>query len=165
MKKAIVKRPTKGKGSSKLGDKKKAIIKYFNNENIMAQKAPEFKSNTITISGLSYKYSKQLVNVISITLGIIIFLLIPYVANNIKKPMTSAILLAVPNGMVLAFFIVESKFMAYFTGLIFAPLINPILNESANYLYETLHFPAGVALAINIGVWLLMVIIAFVLNL
>jgi hypothetical protein len=144
---------------------KNALIEYFANKNAIAELRPEYQSTTATISGLDYIHANVLVNTISITLGIIIFALIPYVANNIRKPITSAILNVVPNGMILGYFIVAKSFIPYFTGLIFAPSINPLLDLFTYYLYEYVKLSAKLSLCIGIGVWALMVLVAYVLKL
>jgi hypothetical protein len=144
---------------------KNALIEYFANKNAIAELRPEYQSTAATISGLDYIHANVLVNIISITLGIIIFALIPYVANNIRKPITSAILNVVPNGMILGYFIVAKSFIPYFTGLIFAPSINPLLDLFTYYLYEYVKLSAKLSLCIGIGVWALMVLVAYVLKL
>lgn len=138
------------------------IKKYFYNKNLYLYKQPEFQSHHLTISGLNYKTAKWLVNLISISLGVVIFALIPYVANKIADPITSALLNVVPNGMILGFFIIDSKFIPYFTGLIFAPIINPFLNYLSYFLYSKMKFSAIWSLNIGIIIWALMVIIAYI---
>jgi hypothetical protein len=141
------------------------IMDYFSKQNKIVEKRPEYQSTTLTISGLDYINTNLLVNTISIFLGIIIFALIPYVANNIQKPITSAILNVVPNGMILGYFIVAKSFIPYFTGLIIAPLINPLLDLFTYYLYFHLKLSAPLSLTIGIGLWALMVLIAYELGL
>ena len=141
------------------------LMDYFAKQNAIVEKRPEYQSTTTTISGLNYVTANVLVNTISIFLGIVIFALIPYVANHIQKPITSAILNVVPNGMILGYFIVAKSFIPYFTGLIVAPLINPLLDLFTYYLYMHLKLPAPLSLTIGIGVWASMVLIAYVLGL
>ena len=107
----------------------------------------------------------MLTNFISISLGIIIFVAIPYIANKVQRPMTSAFLNVVPNGMILGFFIDKEKFVKYFLGLIFAPAINPVLNTCAYIMYDKYGFTAVWCLTINILIWALMVVVAYMLNL
>ncbi len=125
----------------------------------------QFQNKNVTIGGFSYYKAKELTTIISISLGIIIFMVIPIIANKVQKPLTSAFLNVVPNGMILGFFIEEDKFVNYFLGLIFAPLINPLLNLSAYMMYDRLGLSAKLSLFINILIWALMVIIAYILNL
>jgi len=145
--------------------KKNALIDYFYKQNLIVEKRPEYQSKTVTICGIDYITANFFVNTISITMGIIIFALIPYVANHIKKPITSAILNVVPNGMILGYFVVAKNFIPYFTGLIIAPIINPLLDLFTYYLYEYLHLSAKMSLSIGIGIWAIAVIIAYVLKL
>jgi hypothetical protein len=140
------------------------LMEYFAKQNAIVEKRPEYQSTTTTISGLNYVSANFLVNTISITLGIIIFALIPYVANRVKKPITSAILNVVPNGMMLGYFIVDKSFIKYFTGLIIAPLLNPLLDLFTYYLYMYLKLSAKMSLCIGIGLWASMVLIAYILK-
>jgi len=144
---------------------KNTLLEYFYKKNLVVEKRPEYKSATATISGLDYVTANTIVNTISITLGIIIFALIPYVANIIEKPITSAILNVVPNGMILGYFVVAKNFIPYFTGLIIAPIINPLLDLFTYYLYIYFHLSARISLSIGIGVWAIAVIIAYILKL
>ena len=145
--------------------RKNELEKYFYSKNLKLASRPEFKGKDLTIGGFNYVNAKALTNFISISLGVIIFVAIPYIANKIQRPMTSAFLNVVPNGMILGFFIEKEKFVKYFLGLIFAPAINPVLNTCAYIMYDKYGFTPVWCLSINIVIWALMVVVAYMLNL
>ena len=118
-------------------------------------------SKNITISGLNKKTSNDLIVIISVTLGMIIFALIPFVANKLSNPVTSALLNVVPNGMILGFFIIEKNFNIYFKGLIFAPLINTVIDIFVYFLYRYLGLSAIVSISTGIFLWLFALIICY----
>jgi len=118
-------------------------------------------SKNITISGLNKKTSNNLIVIISVTLGMIIFALIPFVANKLSNPVTSALLNVVPNGMILGFFIIEKNFDIYFKGLIFAPLINTVIDIFVYFLYRYLGLSTIVSISTGIFLWLSALIICY----
>ena len=121
----------------------------------------KLKSNNITISGLNKKTSHTIIISISVTLGIIIFALIPYIANKLSNAYTSSLLNVVPNGMILGFFIVEKNFNKYFKSLILAPALNIFLNLLAYVLYKYVGLSVIVSLSTSIFIWLAMLIISY----
>lgn len=121
----------------------------------------KLNSNNITISGLNKKTSHYLIVTISVTLGMIIFALIPYIANKLSNAYTSSLLNVVPNGMILGFFIIEKNFNEYFKGLIFAPTLNVLLNLLAYVLYKYVKLSVVISLSISIFIWLAMLIISY----
>ena len=121
-------------------------------------------SNNITISGLNKKTSRTIIVCISVSMGIIIFSLIPYIANKLSNPYTSALLNVVPNGMMLGFFVIEKNFNIYFKGLIFAPLLNVILTSFAYFLYKYVGLSAIISLSTSITIWVLILIITYIVT-
>jgi len=121
-------------------------------------------SNNITISGLNKKTYRDIIIIISVSMGIIIFSLIPIIANKLSNPYTSALLNVVPNGMMLGFFVIEKNFNIYFKGLIFAPLLNVILTSFAYFLYKYVGLSAIISLSTSITIWVLILIITYIVT-
>jgi len=121
-------------------------------------------SNNITISGLNKKTYRDIIIIISVSMGIIIFSLIPFIANKLSNPYTSALLNVVPNGMMLGFFVIEKNFNIYFKGLIFAPLLNVILTSFAYFLYKYVGLSAIISLSTSITIWVLILIITYIVT-
>ena len=121
----------------------------------------KLNSNNITISGLNKKTSHVLIITISVTLGMIIFALIPYIANKFSNPYTSSLLNVVPNGMILGFFVIEKNFNEYFKGLLFAPTLNVLLNLLTYVLYKYVGLSAVVSLSTSIFLWAFLLVTSY----
>jgi len=115
-----------------------------------------------TLSGLNSKTSGVYIIAISVILGISIFAMIPYVSNRLNRPITSSILNVVPNGMILGFFIVEKNFDIYFKSLIFAPLLNTVLDIIVFTMYRYLNISAIISITTGIIIWLILLILAYI---
>jgi hypothetical protein len=115
-----------------------------------------------TLSGLNSKTSGSYIIAISVILGVIIFAMIPYVSNKLNRPITSSILNVVPNGMILGFFIVEKNFDIYFKSLIFAPLLNTILDIIVFTMYKYFNISAIISITTGIIIWLILLILAYI---
>ena len=128
-------------------------MEYIKKKLDYLKKTKQYKSSVTTLNGLNVHKSIYYMNFITITLGIIIFVIIPIIGNRLQKPVTSAILNGVPNGVILGYFIVEDQFLVYYTGLIFAPLFNSIITLLCYYLYSYQKFSAKLSLSITILIW------------
>ena len=115
-----------------------------------------------TLSGLNSKTSGVYIIAISVILGVLIFAMIPYVSNRLNRPITSSILNVVPNGMILGFFIVEKNFDIYFKSLIFAPLLNTILDIIVFTMYKYFNISAIISITTGIVVWLILLILSYI---
>jgi len=115
-----------------------------------------------TLSGLNSKTSGSYIIAISVILGIVIFAMIPYVSNRLNRPITSSILNVVPNGMILGFFIVEKNFDIYFKSLIFAPLLNTVLDIIVFTMYKYFNISAIISITTGIVIWLILLILAYI---
>jgi hypothetical protein len=115
-----------------------------------------------TLSGLNSKTSGSYIIAISVILGIVIFAMIPYVSNRLNRPITSSILNVVPNGMILGFFIVEKNFDIYFKSLIFAPLLNTVLDIIVFTMYKYFNISAIISITTGIVSWLILLILAYI---
>ena len=118
----------------------------------------KLNSNNITISGLNKKTSHVLIITISVTLGMIIFALIPYIANKLSNPYTSSLLNVV---MILGFFVIEKNFNEYFKGLLFAPTLNVLLNLLTYVLYKYVGLSAVVSLSTSIFLWAFLLVTSY----
>ena len=115
-----------------------------------------------TLSGLNSKTSGNYIIAISVVLGIVIFAMIPYVSNRLNRPITSSILNVVPNGMILGFFIVEKNFDIYFKSLIFAPLLNTVLDIIVFTMYKYFNISAIISITTGIVIWVILLILAYI---
>ena len=115
-----------------------------------------------TLSGLNSKTSGNYIIAISVVLGIVIFAMIPYVSNRLNRPITSSILNVVPNGMILGFFIVEKNFDIYFKSLIFAPLLNTVLDIIVFTMYKYFNISAIISITTGIVIWIILLILAYI---
>jgi len=115
-----------------------------------------------TLSGLNIKQSKIIIRSISAIIGVIIFVGVPIIANNIDKPITSVILNMIPNDLILGYFIVEDNIEEYLFGCIFSPLLNVIDNIISYILYFYVKTTASVALWSNILIWLFAIIMSYI---
>jgi hypothetical protein len=115
-----------------------------------------------TLSGLNSKTSGVYIIAISVILGVLIFAMIPYVSNRLNRPITSSILNVVPNGMILGFFIVEKNFDIYFKSLIFAPLLNTILDIIVFTMYKYFNISAIISITTGIIIWLILLILSYI---
>lgn len=115
-----------------------------------------------TLSGLNSKTSGSYIIGISVVLGIVIFAMIPYVSNRLNRPITSSILNVVPNGMILGFFIVEKNFDIYFKSLIFAPLLNTVLDIIVFTMYKYFNISAIISITTGIVIWLILLILSYI---
>ena len=115
-----------------------------------------------TLSGLNSKTSGSYIIVISVILGIVIFAMIPYISNRLNRPITSSILNVVPNGMILGFFIVEKNFDIYFKSLIFAPLLNTVLDIIVFTMYRYFNISAIISITTGIVIWLILLILSYI---
>jgi len=125
------------------------------------KKTKQYKSSIVTLNGLNVHKSIYYMNFITITLGILIFVIIPVIGNKLQKPVTSALLNGVPNGMVLGYFIVEDQFLVYYSGLILAPLLNTILTLFCYFLYSYQKFSAKLSLSITILIWAILTVLSY----
>jgi hypothetical protein len=123
-----------------------------------------YKNSTeiTTLSGLNIKKSKIIIRSVSAIIGVIIFVGVPIIANNIDKPITSVILNMIPNDLILAYFIVEDNIEEYLFGCIFSPLLNVIDNIISYILFFYVKTTASVALWSNILIWLFAVILSYI---
>jgi hypothetical protein len=117
----------------------------------------------ITISGLNIMKSRVIIQSISATIGVIIFVFVPILANSINKPIASVILNVIPNDLILAYFIVEDNIEEYLLGCVFSPLLNVINNIISYILYIYLKTTASVALWSNILIWVFAIIMSYIL--
>jgi hypothetical protein len=134
------------KKSNKKGDKKsgkKNIINYN------------------TISGINK--NNILIPIFSSIMGILVFICIPYAANQLNKPFTAAALNVIPNGMILGYFVLESQFETYFKSLIFVPSFNVFINIITYGLYKYCGVTPFWALTINILAWVMLVISSYII--
>ena len=115
-----------------------------------------------TLSGLNSKTSGSYIIGISVVLGIVIFAMIPYVSNRLNRPITSSILNVVPNGMILGFFIVEKNFDIYFKSLIFAPLLNTVLDIIVFTMYKYFNISAIISITTGIVIWVILLILSYI---
>jgi hypothetical protein len=88
--------------------------------------------------------------------------MIPYVSNRLNRPITSSILNVVPNGMILGFFIVEKNFDIYFKSLIFAPLLNTVLDIIVFTMYKYFNISAIISITTGIVIWVILLILAYI---
>ena len=137
------------------------IFKYIHEKLDYLRKTKQYHSSVTTLNGLNINKSIYYMNFITITLGIIVFVIIPIIGNQLKKPITSAILNGVPNGMILGYFIVEDQFLVYYTGLIFAPLLNTLLTILCYYLYSYQKLSAKLSLFITILIWVFITFLSY----
>jgi hypothetical protein len=119
-------------------------------------------TNITTLSGLDIRTSKVIIRSISAIIGVIIFVGVPIIANNINKPITSVILNIIPNDLILAYFIVEDNIDEYLFGCIFSPLINVIDNIISYILYYYVKTTASFALWSNILIWIFAIIMSYI---
>ena len=106
--------------------------------------------------------SRIIIQSISAIIGVIIFVCVPILANNINKPITSVILNVMPNDLILAYFIVEDNIEEYLIGCIFSPLLNVVDNIISYILYVYLKTTATFALLTNILIWLFAIILSYI---
>jgi hypothetical protein len=118
--------------------------------------------NITTISGLDITKSRIIIQSISAIIGVIIFVGVPIIANNINKPITSVILNIIPNDLILAYFIVEDNIEEYLFGCIFSPILNIIDNILSYILYVYVKTTASVALWTNILIWIFAIIMSYI---
>jgi len=139
------------------------FIKYIHERLDYLKKTKQYRSSVTTLNGLNVNTSIYYMNFITISLGIIVFVIIPIIGNRLKKPITSAILNGVPNGMILGYFIVEDQFLVYYTGLIFAPLLNTLLTLLCYYLYTYQKFSAKLSLSLTIIIWMIITFLSYLI--
>ena len=108
-------------------------------------------TSSITVSGLPK--SAAISNVIAACTGLFIFLLGPYLVNQLNAPATSALVNVVPNGVIMALFIAESEFHQFFTDLLFAPVFNVVLHCITYSLYYYGWLTPLYAIIFEIVVW------------
>ena len=118
--------------------------------------------NITTISGLDITKSRIIIKSISAIIGVIIFVGVPIIANNINKPITSFILNIIPNDLILAYFIVEDNIEEYLFVCIFSPILNIIDNILSYILYVYVKTTASVALWTNILIWIFAIIMSYI---
>lgn len=150
------------KDYKKKGNKSKSVTNTKANpaKNATATATATANSKT-TLSGLNPDGSTILV--LTGILGMLIFVLGPYVANQSQRPTTAALLNVVPNGMFMAYFIEESEFSAYINGLIFAPVLNVVLNMVTLVLYRYKIVSPIWCISVNILAWLFIVLASYFL--
>jgi hypothetical protein len=119
-------------------------------------------SQVITISGLDIMTSRVIIQSTSAIIGVIVFVLVPILANSINKPIASVILNVIPNDLILAYFIVEDNIEEYLLGCIFSPLLNVIDNIISYVLYVYIKTTASVALWANILIWVFAIILSYI---
>jgi hypothetical protein len=137
------------------------ILKFVRERLDYLKKTKQYRSSVTTLNGLNVNTSIYYMNFITISLGIIVFVIIPIIGNRLQKPITSAILNGVPNGMILGYFIVEDQFLVYYTGLIFAPLLNSLLTLLCYYLYSYQKFSAKLSLSLTIIIWMIITFLSY----
>ena len=137
------------------------FIKYIHERLDYLKKTKQYRSSVTTLNGLNVNTSIYYMNFITISLGIIVFVIIPIIGNRLQKPITSAILNGVPNGMILGYFIVEDQFLVYYTGLIFAPLLNTLLTLLCYYLYTYQKYSAKLSLSLTIIIWMIITFLSY----
>jgi hypothetical protein len=135
------------KQSGKKSDKKVIKKNIINNNN--------------TISGVNK--NNILIPIFSSIIGILVFICIPYAANQLNKPFTAAALNVIPNGMILGYFVLETQFETYFKSLIFVPSFNVIINIITYGLYKYCGVTPFWALTINILAWVMLVISSYII--
>jgi len=140
---------SRAKNYKKKGNKSKSVT----NANTTTTTTANSKT---TLSGLDPDGSTTYM--LTAVLGMLIFLLGPYLANQAQRPVTAALLNVVPNGMFMAYFIEESQFSAYLNGLLFAPVLNVVLNMITLVLYKYKIVPTIWCISINILGWLFIVL-------
>lgn len=140
---------------------KENIFKDIHEKLDYLKKTKQYRSSVTTLNGLNINKAVYYMNFITISLGIIVFVIIPIIGNRFKKPITSSILNGVPNGMILGYFIVEDQFLVYYTGLIFAPLLNTLLTLICYYFYTYLKFSAKLSLSLTILIWALLTFLSY----
>ena len=126
------------------------------------KKLSKKSTNITTLSGLNITTSKIIIQSISAIIGVIIFIGVPIIANNINKPITSVILNIIPNDLILAYFIVEDNIDEYLFGCIFSPLLNIINNIISYILYIYVKTTASFALWSNILIWIFAIIMSYI---
>jgi len=115
-----------------------------------------------TVSGLNNKTASIYITSISVFLGIVIFAMIPFISNQLNKPITSSILNVVPTGMILGFFIIDKNFDIYFKSLILSPLFNVILDATIFIMYKYLNISAIISITFGIIIWLILLILSYI---
>lgn len=116
-------------------------------------------SNT-TVSGLPK--SAAISNVIAGCTGLFIFLLGPYLVNQLNAPATAALVNVVPNGVIMALFVAESEFQPFFRDLLFAPIFNVVLNFITYSLYYYGWLTPLYAIIFEIVVWVAACILSYI---
>lgn len=114
------------------------------------------KTTGKTISGISS--NNIWIPIFSAFIGIVVFICIPYAANNLNKPIAAASLNVIPNGVILGYFILDTEFDSYFKSLVFVPAFNVIVNVITYLLFKYAFVSAFWALTINVSCWILLVI-------
>jgi hypothetical protein len=140
------------------------ITNTYPSYNIPPLTATSTPIKNITISGLDDKTSAYVINILSAIIGIFVFYGVPYLANELNRPITAAILNIVPNAMILSFFIVESEFKIYLEGCVFTPAFNVIDNIISYIFFVYFSWSATSTLALNIFLWLFVVAVSFLFN-
>ena len=120
-------------------------------------------ANIVTLSGLDITKSRIIIQSISAIIGVIIFVGVPIIANNINKPITSVVLNIIPNDLILAYFIVEDNIDEYLFGCIFSPLLNVVDNIISYILYIYVKTTSSFALWSNILIWIFTLIMSYIL--
>jgi len=138
-------------------NKKQTTTTLVTPQNQIEQELIKQSNANTTISGISK--NNIWIRFASAAIGILVYVLIPYISNISGKPYTGAVLNMVPNGIILGFFILESDFDAYFRGLVFVPLFNVIVNIITYGLYKYYNISPQLALSLNVGAWIVVVII------
>ena len=117
-------------------------------------------SSSQTISGLPK--SAWISNVIAAATGLFIFLLGPYLVNQLNAPATAALVNVVPNGVIMALFVAESEFHQFFSDLLYAPIFNVALNIITYSLYYYGYLSPFWAIWFEIIVWTSCCILSYI---
>jgi predicted membrane-bound dolichyl-phosphate-mannose-protein mannosyltransferase len=141
--------------------KEKNIFKLIYEKLDYLKKTKQYHSSVNTLNGLNFNKSIYYINFITISLGIIIFVFVLIIGNQLQKPITSSLFNGIPTGMILGYFIVEDQFLVYYNGLILAPLLNTLLVLLCYYLYTYQKFSAKLSLSLTILIWAIFTFLSF----
>jgi len=115
-----------------------------------------------TVSGLPM--SGLYTNIIAALAGLLVFLVAPYIANQLNNTTLAALVNVFPTGPAIALFIREDEFGSFYNKLLFAPMFNVIVNWFVYYFYVYLDWSPMACIKLNLGIWLGACILSYLFN-
>jgi hypothetical protein len=114
---------------------------------------------TITISGLPA--STWVSNVVSASLGLLVFVGAPFIVNKTGNTTLASIMTVCPAGIIMSLFISEKDFGVLIRDLIISIVFIELANFLVYYLFYYAKWPAVHIITLVIVLWLLACLIAY----